>query len=128
MRFSTLLAAPAFALLAQIGLTAAHPGPYTWDCLTDQDAFVVANNFAQTISNFSVPLAEAVFSDDFTDQSDSVNSLIDGGMQTPFPVGLMIRTSKSFANQQHSSATLPSLPRPNSSPRKARRPTSLSLS
>lgn len=88
MRFSTLFSASAVALLAQIGLSTAHPGPYTWDCLTDQDAFVVANNFAQTISNFSVGLAEAVFSDDFTDQSDSVNSLIDGGKQSPIPVRL----------------------------------------
>lgn len=91
MRFSTIIAAPAVALLAQIGLTAAHPGPYTWDCLTDQDAFVVANNFAQSISNFSVGLAEAIFTDDYTDQSDSVNSLIDGGKQSPIPVRLMIR-------------------------------------
>jgi len=86
MRLSTFFGAPALLFLAQSSLAAAHPGPYTWDCLTDQDAFVVANNFAQTISNFSVPLAEAIFSSDFTDQSDSVNSLIDGGTNFPFPV------------------------------------------
>jgi len=86
MRLSSFFGAPALLFLAQSSLVAAHPGPYTWDCLTDQDAFVVANNFAQTISNFSVPLAEAIFSSDFTDQSDSVNSLIDGGTHSPFPV------------------------------------------
>lgn len=55
-------------------------------CLTDHDANIVANNFGQSLSNFSIPLAQAVFASDFTDQSDSANTLIDGGTQSPLPV------------------------------------------
>jgi len=80
MRFSHLVGVSALHFLAQIQLTTAT------FCLTDHDAKVVANNFAQLLSNFSVPLAQAVLANDFTDQSDSANSLADGGTQSPLPV------------------------------------------
>lgn len=79
MRFSHFVGASALHFLAQVHLTTAF-------CLTNHDANVVANNFAQLQSNFSVPLAQAILADDFTDQSDSANSLVDGGTQSPVPV------------------------------------------
>ncbi|GAB7346482.1 hypothetical protein MBLNU457_5172t1 [Dothideomycetes sp. NU457] len=88
MRLSHLLGAAAVHFLAQIQLTTAT------FCLTKHDANVVANNFAQLLSNFSVPLAEAILANDFTDQSDSANSLVDGGTQSPLPLGSLSFSSK----------------------------------
>jgi hypothetical protein len=55
-------------------------------CLCDSDADVIANDFAQLISNYSEDFAKKVLADDYTDQSDSVNTLIDNGTTSPIPV------------------------------------------
>jgi hypothetical protein len=55
-------------------------------CLCDSDADVIGNDFAQLISNYSEDFAEKVLADDYTDQSDSVNTLIDSGTTSPIPV------------------------------------------
>jgi len=47
---------------------------------------VIANQFAQLISNYSVALADAVLAENYFDQADSVNTLIDGGTEAPLPV------------------------------------------
>jgi len=84
MRFSSLVRTSALVFLSHRSFSSGTAIPRF--CLTDHDANVVANDFAQFLSNFSVPLAQAILADGFTDQSDSANSLIDGGTQSPFPV------------------------------------------
>jgi len=49
---------------------------------------VVANNFALLISNYTVARAEAFIADNYLDQADSVNTLIDGGTNAPIPVSI----------------------------------------
>lgn len=56
-------------------------------CLCDSDADVIGNDFAQLISNYSADFATKVLADDYIDQSDSVNTLIDSGTTSPIPVG-----------------------------------------
>ena len=77
---TTLLAGSAFA-------SRSKP---RWDgdgfCLCDSDADVIGNDFAQLISNYSAAFANEVLADDYTDQSDSVNTLIDAGTTSPIPV------------------------------------------
>jgi len=90
MRFSNLLCTSVAAVLVHSNFVTSTAIPLF--CLTDHDANVVANNFAQLLSNFSVPLAQAILADSFTDQSDSANSLIDGGTQSPFPVRVLQRS------------------------------------
>lgn len=63
---------------------AATPTPTA--CVTDAQATVIANQFAQLISNYSVALADAVLAENYFDQADSVNTLIDGGTEAPLPV------------------------------------------
>jgi hypothetical protein len=55
-------------------------------CLCDSDADVIGNDFAQLISNYSADFANKVLASDYTDQSDSVNTLIDSGTTSPIPV------------------------------------------
>jgi hypothetical protein len=55
-------------------------------CVTDAQATVIANQFAQLISNYSVALADAVLAENYFDQADSVNTLIDGGTEMPLAV------------------------------------------
>lgn len=63
----------------------AIPSP---SCVTDADATVVANNFALLISNYTVARAEAFIANDYLDQADSVNTLINGGTNAPLPVSI----------------------------------------
>ena len=55
-------------------------------CLTECDADVIANDFAQLISNYTQAFAELVLAENYLDQSDSVNTLIDSGTEAPIPV------------------------------------------
>jgi hypothetical protein len=62
-------------------------------CLDDSDADVIANDFARLISNFTQDFANEVLAPDYTDQSDSVNTLIDSGTTSPLPVRSLLCTS-----------------------------------
>lgn len=66
-------------------LNTTHP-----PCLQYDAALNVANTFVQLVSNYSAALAEAVIADGFTDQSDSVNTLINGGSTQPVPVSMTL--------------------------------------
>ena len=54
--------------------------------MCDSDADVIGNDFAQLISNYSNDFATKVLADDYFDQSDSVNTLIDNATPGPIPV------------------------------------------
>jgi len=84
-------------LAASVALAAAHPPfnhpgwpsqphptnpaaqPY-WHgdaaCISTSDASLIATSFGLTISNYTEALAVQLFTNNFTDQSDSVNTLI----------------------------------------------------
>lgn len=61
-----------------------HPHPFgfpphaseNYTCISSADAALIATKFGLTISNYTEALAVQLLSDDFTDQSDSVNTLI----------------------------------------------------
>lgn len=55
-------------------------------CLSNSQAEVIGDDFAQLISNYSAAFANIVLANDYTDQSDSVNTLIDSGTESPIPV------------------------------------------
>lgn len=63
-------------------------------CLTDDDATTVAGYFVDLIADYSTSLANAVLADDYTDQADSVNTLIDNGGTSPIPLGSLTFASK----------------------------------
>lgn len=67
-------------------------------CLCDSDADVIGNDFAQLISNYSDAFAELVIADDYTDQSDSANTLIDNGGTSPIPVSISLLRSRHDPN------------------------------
>jgi len=76
---ATLLAGTAFA-------ADSWAQPRDAFCLCDSDADTIGNDFAQLISNYSSTFADQVLASDYTDQSDSVNTLIDSGTTGPIPV------------------------------------------
>ena len=86
MRASSVLAVAATFLASSAVAADSWAKPRDAFCLCDSDADVIANDFAQLISNYSVALAENVLASDYTDQSDSVNTLIDSGTTGPIPV------------------------------------------
>lgn len=55
-------------------------------CLTDQNAALVANNFATLFSNYSEAFANQTLDVNYTDQTDSVSWLISNGTMCPKPV------------------------------------------
>lgn len=74
---------------ALVALTAAHPSvappsapppppppPGAAACISASDASLVATKFGLTISNYSEPLAVQLFTNNFTDQSDGVLTLM----------------------------------------------------
>lgn len=85
-----------FVLAALVALAAAHPPfehpgwtapPYPNNtatpshhsgvpCISAADASLIGTSFGLTISNYTEALAIQLFTNDFTDQSDSVNTLI----------------------------------------------------
>lgn len=86
MRASSVLVWAA-TLLAGSAVADSWAQPRDAFCLCDSDADVIANDFAQLISNYSASFANLVLADDFIDQSDSVNTLIDSGTTSPIPLG-----------------------------------------
>jgi hypothetical protein len=49
------------------------------ECMSDDDAQQVADNFKELIAAYSDELADSVLTEDFVDYSDSVNELINNG-------------------------------------------------
>jgi hypothetical protein len=108
MRSSSVLvwAAALFAGSAVAGDSWAKPRDAF--CLCDSDADVIANDFAQLISNYSAALANDVLASDYTDQSDSVNTLIDSGTTSPIPLGsLTFATKAAFLAGQSTQPNIP---------------------
>lgn len=65
------------------------------DCLVDDSAMVVAEHFQTLISAYTNASASAFLTTDFTDYSDSVTTLIDGGCNgVPIPLGVATFTSR----------------------------------
>jgi hypothetical protein len=91
MRVSSVLAFAATLLAGSAVAGSSWAKPRDAFCLCDSDADVIANDFAQLISNFSEEFAEKVLAEDFVDQSDSVNTLIDNGTTSPIPVRCQMR-------------------------------------
>lgn len=56
--------------------TAALSPPSDATCISAPDASLIATSFGLTISNYTEALAVQLFTNNFTDQSDSVNTLI----------------------------------------------------
>jgi hypothetical protein len=105
MRFSTVFFWTA-TLLANCWAWPTDREPF---CLRDSDADVIANDFAQTITNYSANFTELILAPDYTDQSDSVNTLMDGGTTSPIPVCYLLELEGDFLamtdwNNLHSSA------------------------
>ncbi|KAF2163591.1 hypothetical protein M409DRAFT_57472 [Zasmidium cellare ATCC 36951] len=96
-------------LITLLGLATAAFADQGYFCLTDYDAQRVANNFGQTIENYSDALADRVLTTDFTDYSDSVNELINNGCPNgPQPLGSATFTS--LADFKAGQGAQPSIP------------------
>ncbi|KAM0723803.1 hypothetical protein Q7P37_000793 [Cladosporium fusiforme] len=78
---SALAATAAAAPWANWGLNKGYKAPRD-SCLSDNAAQKVADNFKALIATYSDSLADQVLTVDFTDYSDSVNELINGGCDT----------------------------------------------
>ncbi|KAG9948126.1 hypothetical protein KCU85_g5181, partial [Aureobasidium melanogenum] len=103
-----------FVLAALVALAAAHPPfehpgwtapPYPNNtatpshhsgvpCISAADASLIGTSFGLTISNYTEALAIQLFTNDFTDQSDSVNTLIHEPGLTAQDLGSLTFTSK----------------------------------
>jgi len=94
MRASSVLAVAATFLAGSAVAANSWAKPRDAFCLCDSDADVIGNDFAQLISNYSAAFAENVLAADYTDQSDSVNTLIDSGTTSPLPLGSLTFASK----------------------------------
>jgi hypothetical protein len=98
MRTSSVLVWAA-TLLAGSAIADSWAQPRDAFCLCDSDADVIANDFAQLISNYTNDFATAVLADDYTDQSDSVNTLIDSGTTSPLAVRTLLYDPQTFASR-----------------------------
>lgn len=93
MRVSSALALAA-SLLAGSAVAQSWAQPRDAFCLCDSDADQIGQDFADLISNFNQTFAEQVLAPDYTDQSDSVNTLIDNGGTSPIPLGALTFATK----------------------------------
>jgi len=94
----------AFAALFLLVPTA-HAWPF---CLNQEDANMLATNFGLLISSYSNSLANLTLAPDYTDYSESVNTLIDGAGTAP--QSLLGATFSSRAQFETASAAQPSVP------------------
>lgn len=78
-------------------------------CMSDAEAQGVADNFRESIANYSDALAEASFTTDFHDYSDSVIELIDNGCPNS-PVALGTATFDSLAAFEAGQGAQPPIP------------------
>jgi hypothetical protein len=49
---------------------------HSTSCISPADAILIANGFGQILSNFSMSFGDNLIADDYTDQSDSVATLM----------------------------------------------------
>jgi len=94
----------AFAALFLLVPTA-HAWPF---CLNQEDANMLATNFGLLISSYSNSLANLTLAPDYTDYSESVNTLIDSAGTAP--QSLLGATFSSRAQFETASAAQPSVP------------------
>jgi hypothetical protein len=108
MRSSVLVWAAALFAGSAVAVANSWAQPRDAFCLCDSDADLIANDFAQLISNYSATLADNVLAADYTDQSDSVNTLIDSATTSPIPLGTLTFASKAaFLAGQSSQPNVP---------------------
>jgi len=90
-------------------LTLLAAGAFAAECMSADDAAKVAGNFQALINQpFSVELATAAFTPDFTDYASGVNTLIDNGCTSPVPLDGPTFTSRSaFIAGQSSQPPIP---------------------
>ncbi|KAK6439417.1 hypothetical protein LTR95_004365 [Oleoguttula sp. CCFEE 5521] len=103
MHFPTL----ANATAALSGVVSFH-GHHNKHCLTSSKANEIAQTFGGIIQTYNNDVATALFADDFTDYSGSIQSLKNGGCLAPFNL-----TAPAFATKQQfqtESAGQPSVP------------------
>lgn len=55
-------------------------------CISDAEAITVGNNFAHLVSNYSDAFANKTLAPTFSDQTDSVITLIDSASQPQVPI------------------------------------------
>ena len=98
---------PSFTSLALFGHAAlgifAAPTEKRWDsnqCLSDYDAQTVATNYGILIETYSDSLANAVLSENFTDYSESVNTLINSCPQGSAAISLPL-LAPTFTDRAH---------------------------
>nr|OQO18866.1 hypothetical protein B0A51_14532 [Rachicladosporium sp. CCFEE 5018] len=103
MHFPTL--ANATAALSGV---VSWPGHHNKHCLTSSKANEIAQTFGGIIQTYNNDVANALFAEDFTDYSGSIQSLKNGGCLAPFNL-----TATAFATKQQfqtESAGQPSVP------------------
>ena len=89
MRVSAVIALTTGLLVTQESWARPHDA----FCLSDSDADVIGNNFAQLISNYSKAFATEVLADDYTDYTDSVITLMDNAGTAPLTVSAPVAKS-----------------------------------
>ncbi|KAI4735485.1 hypothetical protein E4T50_14003 [Aureobasidium sp. EXF-12298] len=111
-----------FVLAALVVLAAAHPSvsppgpppppppppPGDATCISAPDASLIATNFGMTISNYTEPLADQLFTNNFTDQSDSVLTLMhEPGLQAQDLGRLTFSSKANFLAAQGAQPNVP---------------------
>ncbi|KAB8356707.1 hypothetical protein FH972_024282 [Carpinus fangiana] len=79
-------------------------------CINDWEAKEVGRNFGLLVSNYSNTLAESILAPGFTDQTDSVITLIDSAAEPQVPLALGSLTFPSKAAFMALSSQQPSVP------------------
>merc|ERR1711981_1123507 len=91
---SAVLALVAQSIAVSVQLDTRNWKQDSKNCLCDADASLLATSFGLTISNYTQALAVQLFAEGFTDQSDSVNQLINTSPLPPHPLGTLTFSSK----------------------------------
>ncbi|KAH0146845.1 hypothetical protein KCU67_g12077, partial [Aureobasidium melanogenum] len=77
-------------------------------CISAPDASLIATNFGMTISNYTEPLAVQLFTNNFTDQSDSVLTLMhEPGLQAQDLGKLTFSSKANFLAAQGAQPNVP---------------------
>jgi hypothetical protein len=106
MRASTIISSIAVLATGVLATPTASYGPPS--CMSAQTASTLANNFGKLISAYSAKLANQTLAVDFTDYSESVNSLIDNGGTAPQALlGATFTNRSAFEAGQSGQAPVP---------------------
>ena len=103
---SAVLALVAQSIAVSVQLDTRNWKQDSKNCLCDADASLLATSFGLTISNYTQALAVQLFAEGFTDQSDSVNQLINTSPLPPHPVCLRVRLHDCLADTASQLGTL----------------------